>query len=104
MTHLGKTAAAVIATLAALGAVPDGDAASDDLAAIRSEVAKRHDEAISRLREWIALPSIAAENRNYPAGAQFMAKLASDAGFQHVSVIDTDGLPGVFATLDAGAA
>ena len=32
-----------------------------------------------------------------------MAKLARDAGFQQVTVIDTDGKPGVFATLDAGA-
>ncbi|HEY8849935.1 MAG TPA: M20/M25/M40 family metallo-hydrolase, partial [Thermoanaerobaculia bacterium] len=45
-----------------------------------------------------------AENRNYPAGAETMAKLARDAGFQQASVINTDGKPGVFAMLDAGAA
>src|SRR5947207_13131833 len=33
-----------------------------------------------------------------------MAKLARDAGFQQATVINTDGKPGVFATLDAGAA
>jgi hypothetical protein len=33
-----------------------------------------------------------------------MAKLAREAGFQKVEVLDTDGKPGVFATLDAGAA
>src|ERR1043165_859403 len=77
---------------------------ADDLADIRREVAKRHDEAVKRLQEWIALPSIAAENRNYPAGAEYMAKLARDAGFQHAVVLNTDGKPGVFATLDAGAA
>src|ERR1043165_9140436 len=76
---------------------------ADDLADIRREVAKRHDEAVKRLQEWIALPSIAAENRNYPAGAEYMAKLARDAGFQHAVVLNTDGKPGVFATLDAGA-
>jgi acetylornithine deacetylase/succinyl-diaminopimelate desuccinylase-like protein len=76
---------------------------ADDLAGIRAEVVKRHDEAVRRLQEWIALPSIAAENRNYPAGAELMAKLARDAGFQHAVVLDTDGKPGVFATLDAGA-
>src|SRR6478736_10254882 len=32
-----------------------------------------------------------------------MAKLARDAGFQNATVINTDGKPGVFATLDAGA-
>jgi acetylornithine deacetylase/succinyl-diaminopimelate desuccinylase-like protein len=33
-----------------------------------------------------------------------MAQLAKDAGFQKATVIETDGKPGVFATLDAGAA
>jgi acetylornithine deacetylase/succinyl-diaminopimelate desuccinylase-like protein len=33
-----------------------------------------------------------------------MAQLARDAGFQRAIVIETDGKPGVFATLDAGAA
>src|SRR3974377_1911258 len=32
-----------------------------------------------------------------------MAKRARDAGFQTATVITTDGKPGVFATLDAGA-
>src|SRR4029079_11341042 len=38
-----------------------------------------------------------------PDGAELMAKLARDAGFQKATVIPTDGKPGVFATLDAGA-
>ena len=62
-----------------------------------------HDQAVKMLQEWIALPSIAAENRNYPQGAEYMAKLASQAGFQHVEVVPTAGKAGVFATLDAGA-
>jgi hypothetical protein len=32
-----------------------------------------------------------------------MAKLARDAGFQQATVINTDGKPGVFAKIDAGA-
>ncbi len=32
-----------------------------------------------------------------------MAKLAREAGFQHVEIVETGGKPGVFATLDAGA-
>ena len=55
------------------------------------------------LRDWIALPSIAAENLDYPQGAEYMARLARDAGFERVEVIPTKGKPGVFATLDAGA-
>src|SRR5690349_8897442 len=77
---------------------------ADDMADIRSEIGKRHDEAVKRLQDWIALPSIAAEDRNYPAGAEYMERLARDAGFQQATVIRTEGKPGVFATLDAGAA
>src|SRR5436189_3787161 len=77
---------------------------ADTMSDIRAEITKRHDEAVKRLQDWIALPSIAAENRNYPAGAEYMAKLARDAGFQQATVLNTDGKPGVFATLDAGAA
>ena len=76
---------------------------ADDLADIRREVTKRHEEAVKRLQDWIAHPSIAAENRNYPGGAEYMAQLARDAGFQQVTVLNTDGKPGVYATLDAGA-
>jgi acetylornithine deacetylase/succinyl-diaminopimelate desuccinylase-like protein len=55
------------------------------------------------LRDWIAKPAIAAENRGYPEGAEYMARLARDAGFGRVDVVPTAGKPGVFATLDAGA-
>jgi acetylornithine deacetylase/succinyl-diaminopimelate desuccinylase-like protein len=71
---------------------------------IEAVVARQHDENIGRLQEWIALPSIAAEDRGYPAGAEYMARLARDAGFQQATIVDTDGKPGVFATLHAGAA
>src|SRR5262249_19603203 len=79
------------------------DVAGADLAPIKSEVTRRHDEAVKRLQDWIAQVSIAAEDRGYPEGAEYMAKLARDAGFQQATVINTDGKPGVFATLDAGA-
>ena len=75
----------------------------DDFADVRREIARRHDESVKRLREWIAAPAIAAEDRGFPDGAERMAKLARDAGFQQVAVIPTEGKPGVFATLDAGA-
>src|SRR5262249_61708909 len=74
-----------------------------DRADIKAEVTKRHNEAVKRLQDWIGQVSIAAENRGYPEGAEYMAKLARDAGFQQATVINTDGKPGVFATLDAGA-
>ncbi len=92
--------AAVLTVLAAARA----RAAADDLADVRRAVAAGHDAAVERLQKWIALPSIAAEDRNFPQGAEVMAQLARDAGFQQVTVVETDGKPGVFATLDAGAA
>src|SRR5262249_39870902 len=78
-------------------------AVTDDHADIKAEVTKRHDEAVKRLQDWIGQVSIAAENRGYPEGAEYMAKLVRDDGFAQATVINTDGKPGVFATLDAGA-
>ena len=97
-------AVAAVAAFTALAAANSVFAAGDDFADVRREVAARHDEGVQRLRDWIALPSIAAEDLNFPAGAEHMAKLAREAGFQQVTVLSTDGKPGVFATLDAGAA
>src|SRR3546814_10955460 len=77
-------------------------AATSDLDAIPQQVEAQHDEAVKRLQDWIAMPSIAAENLNSREGAQYMAQLARDAGFQKVEIIDTDGKPGGFATPDAG--
>ncbi len=74
-----------------------------DLTSVRAAIERQRAEAIKRLQTWIALPSIAAENRNMPEGAQLMIELLKDAGFQSAKVIKTDGQPGVFATLDAGA-
>ncbi len=74
-----------------------------DFSAIKAEIARQHDEGVKRLQDWIRLPSIAAENRGYPEGAEHMAALLKEAGFQQAKIIATDGKPGVFATLDAGA-
>jgi acetylornithine deacetylase/succinyl-diaminopimelate desuccinylase-like protein len=99
-----KTIAIAIVALATLASSSNSPAAENALDDIRAEVAKRHGESVKRLQDWIALPSIAAENRGYPDGAATMAQLARDAGFQQATVLNTDGKPGVFATLDAGAA
>lgn len=66
-------------------------------------VAARHDATVQALRDWIALPTIAAEGRNVREGAEYMRKLALDAGFQQARIVESGGVPGVFATLDAGA-
>jgi acetylornithine deacetylase/succinyl-diaminopimelate desuccinylase-like protein len=67
------------------------------------QIAAQHDKTLKMLRDWIAVPSIAAENLGYPQGAEYMANLARDAGFQNVEIIPTSGKPGVFGTLDSGA-
>jgi acetylornithine deacetylase/succinyl-diaminopimelate desuccinylase-like protein len=71
--------------------------------AIQAEIEKRHAEGVQRLQEWVRQPSIAAENRGMTEGCELMMQLARDAGFQSVAKVPTDGQPGVFATLDAGA-
>ncbi len=60
-------------------------------------------QAVERLRAWIALPTIANMGVNTPQGAEYMRQLALDAGFQQARIVETGGVPGVFATLDAGA-
>ena len=76
---------------------------AEDADAIRAEIEKRHDESVQRLRTWIKLPSIAAENRGMHEGCELMMQMLREAGFGGVWKMTTDGQPGVFATLDAGA-
>src|SRR3989441_215678 len=95
---------AAAATVLAIALAFQRAALSDDaLGAIRAEIAKRHDEGVRRLQEWIRQPSIAAENRGMTEGCELMMRLAREAGFGNVTRVPTDGQPGVFATLDAGA-
>jgi len=94
------TAAAAAATLA----MPRwAQAHPGDLDAIRAEVEKRHDESVKRLQDWIRQPSIAAENRGMNEGCELTIRMLRDVGFQQATKIPTDGQPGIFATLDAGA-
>ena len=97
-----QTGMAGAAAIAVTG--PDGFLSPCDADAVVAEIARQHDATVQMLRDWIALPSIAAENRNYPQGAEHMARLAQDAGFGRVDLSPTPGKPGVFATIDAGAA
>jgi len=94
------TAAAGAAALA----VPRfAHAADPDFAPVWKEIEKRHDESVQRLQQWIRQPSIAAENRGMTEGCDLMMRMLRDAGFDQVTKVPTDGHPGVFATLDAGA-
>jgi acetylornithine deacetylase/succinyl-diaminopimelate desuccinylase-like protein len=77
--------------------------APDDMDAIRAQIEKRHDEAVQRLQHWIQQPSIAAENRGMTEGCELTMQMLRDAGFEQVTKVPTDGQPGIFATMDAGA-
>ncbi len=101
MHHLAPLLRAALATALFVSA---SLRAADERADIKAQIAKQHDQAVKRLQDWIKLPSIAAENRGFPEGADYMAKLLKDVGFQKAERVETSGKPGVFATLDAGAA
>jgi len=74
-----------------------------DLAPIFAQIERRHDESVQRLQEWMRQPSIAAEQRGMSDGCELTMRMLRDAGFQQVTRIPSDGQPGIFAMLDAGA-
>ena len=76
---------------------------ANDLAPVWAQITRQHDQNVQRLQEWIRQPSIAAENREVSQGCDLTMRLLREAGFQQVTKIPTDGQPGIFATLDAGA-
>lgn len=74
-----------------------------DLTPVLAQIERRHDETVQRLQEWIRQPSIAAENRGVDEGCELTMRLLREAGFDRVTKVPSDGQPGIFATLDAGA-
>src|SRR5262245_19779788 len=74
-----------------------------ELTPIFTQVERQHDATVQRLQTWIRQPSIAAENRGMNEGCELTMQMFRDAGFQLVTKIPSDGQPGIFATLDAGA-
>jgi acetylornithine deacetylase/succinyl-diaminopimelate desuccinylase-like protein len=78
-------------------------AEQNELSTIWPQIEKHHDEAVKRLQEWIKQPSIAAENRGVTEGCELTMRFLREAGFGQVTRVPTDGQPGIFATLDAGA-
>ena len=96
--------AAAGAAALSLSGHPLGALEQTDQDAVIAQIARQHDATVAALRDWIALPSIAAENLNYPRGPEYMARLAREAGFQKVDIVPiSSGKHGVVAMLDAGA-
>ena len=94
-----KGAAAAAALFA-----PGAALAQGDRDAIRAALDAGFEESVRRIQQWIALPTIAAERLNIEEGADYMARLATAAGFTGVRKVPTGGVPAVFGLLDAGAA
>ena len=94
-----STAVATIAIVAATQAPAETPNRAQLAAAVKAD----HGANLKRLQDWIANPTIAAEKHNVDKGAEYFRQMALDAGFQQAKVIPTDGVPGVFATLDSGA-
>jgi acetylornithine deacetylase/succinyl-diaminopimelate desuccinylase-like protein len=93
----------MVAGAATLGWSPVARSESAALTPVRAQIEKQHGENVRRLQEWIHQPSIAAENNGVSEGCDLMIRLLKDAGFDTAVRVPTDGQPGVFATLDAGA-
>src|SRR3982751_2846976 len=90
--------------LAGAAALATPSLGRDDLNPVYEEIARRHEESVRRIQQWIQKPTIAAENLGGEDGVQLMIELLRDAGFQRAERVPTGGNPGVFAVLDAGAA
>jgi acetylornithine deacetylase/succinyl-diaminopimelate desuccinylase-like protein len=93
----------MVAGAATLGWSPVARSENAASTPVRAQIEKQHGENVRRLQEWIHQPSIAAENNGVSEGCDLMIRLAKDAGFDTAVRVPTDGQPGVFATLDAGA-
>src|SRR5437899_11965874 len=74
-----------------------------ELAPVYEQIARNHEQSVRRIQQWIHQATIAAENVGGEEGVQQMIELLRDAGFQRADRVGTDGNPGVFALLDAGA-
>ena len=79
------------------------DARTPNRAAIQRTVRGIKEQTVAQIQDWIRNPSIAAENLNMQEGAEYMRRLAVNAGFTHTEIVQTSGHPGVFATWDVGA-
>jgi len=90
--------AAVLSSTGALAAASDSE-----LKAIKQAVDAGYDASLRRIEDWVRFPTVAAEKLNVDEGADYMAKLASDAGFTKVRKVATGGSPAVFGVIDAGA-
>ena len=84
------TAAALAGAGAMVFGVQGAAAASERYPSIRKAAEAGRDSDIKRIQDWIALPSIAAEDRNMKEGAAYMANLTREAGFDTATIVPTN--------------
>jgi acetylornithine deacetylase/succinyl-diaminopimelate desuccinylase-like protein len=93
------------AALAPIALIPGAaEAATPNRGALQRVVESQKDDTVARLRDWIANPTIAAEGVNIQGGAEYMQRIAREAGFANAEIVQTDGSPGVVGSIDVGAA
>jgi acetylornithine deacetylase/succinyl-diaminopimelate desuccinylase-like protein len=90
----------VLVLVALVFALP---AHADDRQPIYAQIAAQHAENVKRLQRWIHQPTIAATDEGIEEGCALTMQMLRDAGFQKVTRIPSQGKPGIFAMLDAGA-
>lgn len=102
-TILAAAGAAAAAAMLAPAAAAAQTRRGRDTDAIRRAAEAGYQASIERIRDWIRLPTIAAERLNLEEGADYMARLATEAGFTRVRKVATGGVPAIFGIIDAGA-
>jgi acetylornithine deacetylase/succinyl-diaminopimelate desuccinylase-like protein len=60
-------------------------------------------EHVGRIREFLEQPSISATGLGIRQAVELLARFHRELGCQEVEVLETDGLPGMWAYLDSGA-
>ncbi|XXX79534.1 M20/M25/M40 family metallo-hydrolase [Sorangium sp. So ce134] len=97
----GAAAAGALASFPRLAEGADGKVV--DLSPVYGKITEQLRQSIGRIQRWIQQPSISAQNVGITECCDLTMELLRDAGFGTVKKMKTDGHPGIFATLDAGA-
>ncbi len=61
------------------------------------------DAHLGRIREFVAQPTVSTQDIGILNGAWMLRRYLKEAGFQEVKLVETDGYPGVWASIDVGA-
>ena len=63
------------------------DARTPNRRQVERVVNQQKDQTVAMIQDWIRNPSIAAENLNMQEGAQYMQRLAQEAGFTQTEIL-----------------